>query len=551
MDKIKQILHQGLWELPFYKFPKVIDLFIQDCHRLVIGSDNLAQETIAFPQPGRSAGFYPDNFLFCACPLCSFALTGFAGIYLTSIGIVKCMRLRISSKRGSMMQENRAVVKLTEGSIAKSMITFAVPIFFGNLFQQLYNTVDSLIVGNFIGSNGLAAVSSSGNLIFLLVGFFQGISMGAGVVIARYFGAKRFEELKRAIHTLVAFALAAGLLLMALGMLATPVILRWMGTPEDVLPNSVIYFRIYFAGSLGFVCYNAFVGILQSVGDSRHPLMYLIFSSVLNVVLDLVFIAGFGFGVGGAAAATAISQFASALFCFRRLLKEQGPYRIVPRQVGIDGAMMRRIISNGLPAGIQNSIIALANVVVQSNINAFGRDAMAGCGSYSKVEGFGFLPITCFAMALTTFISQNLGARQYDRVKKGVHFGILCSISIAELVGVVVYLLAPLLIRAFNGDPAVIEFGMAQAHTVALFYFLLAFSHCMAAIFRGAGKSVVPMLVMMVCWCAIRVTYITVAVHFVPRITTVFWAYPLTWSLSSIIFLIYYFKGNWMDTFEW
>lgn len=448
------------------------------------------------------------------------------------------------------MRENKAVVKLTEGSIPKAIIAFAVPVFFGNLFQQLYNTVDSLIVGNFLGSEALAAVSSSGNLIFLMVGFFQGISMGAGVVIARYFGAKAMEELKRAVHTLVAFAALAGVILMTLGILCTPVILRWMGTPEDVLPNSIIYFRIYFAGSLGFVCYNAFVGILQSVGDSRHPLMYLIFSSMLNVLLDLLFIAVLGFGVGGAAAATIISQFSSALLCLHRLRRERGSYRIELRRVRFDGSMMRRIISNGLPAGLQNSIISLANVVVQSNINAFGRDAMAGCGSYSKVEGFGFLPVTCFAMALTTFISQNLGARQYDRVKKGARFGVLCSVCAAELIGVLVYLLAPWLIGAFNDEPSVIGYGMAQAHTVALFYCLLALSHGMAAIFRGAGKSIVPMLVMMVCWCIIRVSYITVAVHFIPKITMVFWAYPITWTLSSIVFLIYFFKGDWMHAFE-
>ncbi len=448
------------------------------------------------------------------------------------------------------MRENKAVIKLTEGSIPKAMIAFAVPVFFGNLFQQLYNTVDSLIVGNFLGSEALAAVSSSGNLIFLMVGFFQGISMGAGVVIARYFGAKAMAELKKAVHTLVAFALLAGVLLMTLGILCTPIILRWMGTPEDVLPNSIIYFRIYFAGSLGFVCYNAFVGILQSVGDSRHPLMYLIFSSVLNVLLDLLFIAVLHFGVGGAAAATIISQFASALLCLHRLMREKGPYRIEPRLVRFDGGMMRRIISNGLPAGIQNSIISLANVVVQSNINAFGRDAMAGCGSYSKVEGFGFLPVTCFAMALPTFISQNLGARQFDRVKKGARFGILCSVCAAELIGILVYTLAPWLIRAFNNEPSVIQYGMAQAHTVTLFYCLLALSHGMAAIFRGAGKSIVPMLVMMVCWCIIRVSYITVAVHFIPKITVVFWAYPITWTLSSIVFLIYFFKGDWMHAFE-
>lgn len=448
------------------------------------------------------------------------------------------------------MEKKKSAVLLTEGPIWKRMIAFAIPIFLGNLFQQLYNTADSLIVGNFVGSNALAAVSSSGNLIFLMVGFFNGIAMGAGVVIARYYGARKAEEVEKAVHTLVAFGLAAGVVLMIIGMTFTPQILRWMGTPEDVLPNSILYFRIYFAGALGFVMYNVFVGILQSVGDSRHPLMYLIFSSILNVVLDLVLIAGLGFGVGAAAVATIISQFASALLCLRRLLREKAEYRVVPSRIRFHGSLLRQIISNGLPAGVQNSIIALANVVVQSNINAFGRDAMAGCGSYSKIEGFGFLPITCFAMALTTFISQNLGAKQYDRVKKGARFGIICSITIAEIVGILIYTFAPVLIGAFNSEPQVIEFGVSQARTVTLFYFLLAFSHCLAGIFRGAGKSVVPMLVMMICWCGIRITYITIAVRLVPRITTVFWAYPLTWSLSSIIFLIYFLKADWMHAYE-
>lgn len=448
------------------------------------------------------------------------------------------------------MEKNRSAVLLTEGPIWQKMIAFAIPIFLGNLFQQLYNTADSLIVGNFVGSQALAAVSSSGNLIFLMVGFFNGIAMGAGVVIARYYGAKKFDMVEKAVHTLVAFGLVAGVSLMILGMTFTPHILRWMGTPKDVLPNSVLYFRVYFAGSLGFVMYNVFVGILQSVGDSRHPLIYLIFSSLLNVTLDLIFIAGFHMGVGAAALATIISQFASAILCLVRLLREKSAYRVVPAKIRFHGMILRQIISNGLPAGVQNSIIALANVVVQSNINAFGPDAMAGCGSYAKIEGFGFLPITCFAMALTTFISQNLGARKYDRAKRGALFGILCSITIAEIIGITINLLAPRLIGLFNDEPQVIQFGVTQAKTVTLFYFLLALSHCLAGIFRGAGRAIVPMLVMMICWCAVRITYITVAVKLVPVIQTVFWAYPLTWSLSSVIFLIYFFKADWVHAYE-
>ena len=323
-----------------------------------------------------------------------------------------------------------------------------------------------------------------------------------------------------------------------------------MGTPQDVLPNSILYFRIYFCGSLAFVLYNIFVGILQSVGDSRHPLVYLIISSVVNILLDLLFVGVMGFGVGSAAMATIISQFVSAILCLLRLSRSPEDYRVHLRKIRFDFSFLKQIIQNGLPSGFQNSIISIANVVVQANINSFGKMAMAGCGAYSKIEGFGFLPITCFAMSMTTFISQNLGAGKYDRAKKGARFGILCSVVMAELVGILIYGLAPVLIAAFNNDPQVVSFGTAQARTVTLFYFLLAFSHCMAGILRGAGKATVPMLVMMCCWCIIRITYISIAVKIIPVINVVFWAYPLTWTLSSLVFLIYFLKADWIHGFE-
>lgn len=445
-----------------------------------------------------------------------------------------------------MTQKKNASTLMTEGSIWKKILRFAFPLFLGNLFQQLYNTADSLIVGNFIGSDALAAVSSSGNLIFLMVGFFNGMSVGAGVVTARYYGARDREGVERSVHTTVAFGLAAGIFLTVFGVLITPVILRLMGTPADVLPSSILYFRIYFCGSLGFVLYNVLVGILQSVGDSRHPLYYLILSSVTNIVLDLLFVAVLHLGVGSAAAATAISQFLSAALCLHRLTHTQEEYRVTLRRIRFDRFMLGQIIRNGLPTGLQNSIIAIANVVVQSNINVFGKMAMAGCGSYAKVEGFGFLPINCFSMALTTFISQNLGAQKYDRVRKGSRFGVISGVLLAELIGLIIYVTAPVCIAAFNSDPAVVQYGVIQARTVTLFYFLLSYSHCMAAICRGAGHSGVPMLVMLICWCMIRVTYITVIVRFIPVINVIFWAYPLTWLLSSIAFTVYYFRGKWM-----
>ncbi len=448
------------------------------------------------------------------------------------------------------MEQSSKGTKLLNGSIWKGLVSFAIPLFLGNLFQQMYNTVDSLIVGNYLGSDALAAVSSSGSLIFLLVGFFNGIAVGAGVVISRYFGARDYENLRKAVHTDVAFGLVAGAILTVLGMVLAPQILVLMGTPESVMPNSISYFRTYFAGSLAFVMYNIVMGILQAVGDSRHPLYYLIFSSVINVVLDLLFVGKFGWGVGSAAAATAISQAASALLCLIRLIKSEDVYQVRLREIRFHGTQLRQIIQIGLPSGLQNSIISIANIVVQSNINKFGVMAVAGCGVYSKIEGFAFLPITCFAMSLTTFIGQNLGARQIDRAKRGAVFGILCSVSLAELVGLFVYFLMPYLAAAFDSSPQVVEIATRQAHVEALFYCLLAFSHCIAGILRGAGRSAVPMLVMLVSWCLIRITYITVTVHFIPKLEVIFWAYPITWSISSVIFFLYFVRGKWLYGFE-
>lgn len=447
-----------------------------------------------------------------------------------------------------MTLENRNI--LTEGSIWKKMLLFAFPVFLGNVFQQLYNTIDSLIVGRFLGDEALAAVSSSGNLIFMFIGFFNGVAMGAGVIIARYFGARDYQAMKQAIHTDVAFGLCTGALITVLGITFTPTILQWMGTPADVLPNSISYFRFYFCGAVFTVMYNIFVGILHAVGDSKHPLYYLIFSSFVNVVLDLLFVGVFHLGVGSAAMATTISQGLSALLCCIRLARFETPYQLHLKQIRFHWPSLKAIVRFGLPSGIQNSVIGLANVVVQSNINAFGTAAMAGCGAYSKLEGFAFLPVTCFAQALSTFVGQNLGAHQYDRVKKGVRFGIACSVILAECVGITFYIFAPQLISLFNNSPEVVAFGVRHCRTICRFFFLLSFSHCIAGIMRGAGKATVPMVTMLLCWCILRVSYITVAVQIVNELTTVSWAYPLTWSCSSIIFLIYFLKADWIHNFD-
>lgn len=439
---------------------------------------------------------------------------------------------------------------MTTGSIWKRMVSFAVPVFLGNLCQQLYNAVDSVIVGKFVGKQALAAVASSGNLIFMMTGFFMGLFIGAGIVIAQYFGARNYEKVRSAVHTDIAFALCCGVLLTLLGVFFTPTILTWMRTPADVLSTSILYFRLYFLGSLATILYNAGMGILQAVGDSRSPLYYLVISSVVNVALDLLFVGAMDMGVAGAAVATVISQVVSAVLCIIKLTRSDGPYRLEIKRIGFDLPLLKKITSQGVPSGVQNSIIAIANVVVQSNINTFGSDAMAGCGSYSKVEGFVFLPITAFAMALTTFIGQNLGAGQFDRAKQGARIGILCSMAMAELIGVALFFLAPYAMRLFNDDPAVVAIGVRQSHIEALFFCFLAFAHGVSAVLRGAGRAQVPMYTMLGCWCILRGSYITLALKVWPDIATIFWAYPITWSVSCVVFLIYYLKADWVHALE-
>lgn len=444
----------------------------------------------------------------------------------------------------------RPVEPMTAGSISKRMIFFALPLLLGNLFQQMYNTVDSLIVGNFLGSSALAAVSSSGSLIFMLIGFLSGISSGAGVIVSRYFGAEDAKGVHRAVHTTVAFGLVAGALMTVAGVLLSPQILRWMGTPESVMPESVTYLKIYFSGSLGFVMYNIFVGILQAVGDSRHPLYYLMISSVINLVLDVVLIKDFHTGVGGAALATVISQVFSAILCFIQLLRTDDSYRLQVTKIRFDLQMLGQIVRIGLPSGVQNSIIAFTNVVVQSYINAFGEMAMAGYGAYSKIEGFAFLPINSFTMAMTTFVGQNLGAGQLERTKRGARFGSLAAVILAELIGIVVFILAPQLIAAFDSTPEVVRFGVEKARTAALFYCLLAYSHSVASILRGARKAIVPMIIMMSFWCVVRVAFLAVSIPLTHSVQMVYAVYPLTWALSSIAFFFYYRHANWMNQGE-
>lgn len=439
---------------------------------------------------------------------------------------------------------------MTRGSIYKLMLRFTLPIFISQVFQQLYNTADTLIVGNYLGTEALAAVGSSGTLIFLMVSFFEGMFMGAGVLVSRCYGARDFDDVSRSVHTSIALGLISGVVLTVAGVLFTPTMLRWMNVDADVMPMAVEYFRYYFFGAIGMVMYNVLRGMMSAVGDSKHPLYYLIFSSVLNILLDILFVGYFGWGVWSAAVATVISQVLSAGLCFVRLMRGNGVLKISIRKIRIHREMLGKIVKYGLPSGVQNSVIGLANVIVQSQINTFGKVAMAAFGANAKIEGFAFLPINSFTFAITTFVSQNLGAKEHARAKKGARFGLITAMILAEIIGAIYFIFAPTFIGAFDSSPEVIAFGIRQARTEALFYFLLSLSHSIAAVCRGAGRAVVPMTVMLSVWCVLRVAYIYTVMLLLGEIKYIYMAYPITWALSSVIFLIYYICSDWVHGFD-
>lgn len=435
---------------------------------------------------------------------------------------------------------------LTSGSIPGSILRFALPLFLGQTLQQFYNMADAWVIGNFAENSAFAAVSSGGNLTFLIIGFFSGIGVGGGVVISRYFGARDKTSTQRAIHADFLFGLIASMVATVAGLTLVPWLLTLMNTPADVLPYSLQYFRVYFGGVTTIILYNICMSIMQAQGDSVRPLYYLFISSVANVILDLLFVAVFHWGVTGAAIATVIAQGLSVVLCMVRMCREPEEHlRLDFRKLYWDKEMMRRIIRQGLPTGVQNAVISLGNVVIQSNINSFGANAMSGQGAYSKIEGFAFLSVTSMSMTLPTFVSQNLGAGNVPRAKKGALFGTLTTMVAAEITGVLMYLFIPQLLRLFISDPEAIAYGIIHARVDTLFYCLLALAHCAAGILRGCGKSTVPMIVMLSCWCVLRSIYVTVILRFIHEFRMISWAYPITWGVSCILFVFYLYRLNW------
>ena len=435
---------------------------------------------------------------------------------------------------------------LTEGPISQALISFALPLLLGNLFQQLYNTADSLIVGNFLGSEALAAVSSSGNLIFLMVGLVNGVSMGAGVVIARYFGAKDYDRMQKTIHTLLAFGLVAGALLTVVGVALSPVMLRLMDTPETVLPDSISYFRTYFTGSLAFVLYNICMGILQAVGDSRHPLQYLMISSLVNVVLDLLFVGVFHMGVWSAAAATAISQLVSMALCLLRLMRSERAYRVSLRKIRFDRRALLEILQNGLPAGLQSVMYSLSNIIIQASVNGFGTDVMAAYTAYGKVDGMYWMVINAFGVAITTFVGQNFGARLYDRMKKSINVCLGIAAAVTLLLSGVLMVVAEPLLGLFSDDAQVLEIGLSIVRLIVPTYITYIFIEILSGAMRGAGDSLIPTIMTLTGVCLLRVFWVTVVVSAHHELNVLLLSYPITWIVTSGMFVVYYLRGRWL-----
>ena len=433
---------------------------------------------------------------------------------------------------------------MTEGSIRRKMLGFALPILAGYFFQQLYNTVDALIVGNYLDADALAAVTSTGSITYLMVGFTAGFATGAGIIAARHIGAQNPEETEKAVHTAVALGLFFSVVLTALGVWATPGILRLMGTPDTVFDRSCRYLQVYFAGASALIMYNMFVSILQASGESRYPLICLVASSLTNIVLDIVFISLFHMDVEGAAIATVISEILSMVLVGVKLLRSRESIRLQPRKIRMESHNLRYIIRYGFPTAMQGCVIDLSNMLIQSYINSFGRDAMAGIGASQKAEGFMFLPVTAFSMALTTFVSQNVGAKKPDRVREGTRFGLLCTAGMLLVFGTAAFFLAPKVVSLFSGDPEIIRYGAGRTTTCAFFYCLCGFSHTASAVMRGLGKPMTPMLVMLICWCAVRVLVLFTVGQAVHDIRLIYWIYPFTWTLSTIVYLFSFRKQH-------
>lgn len=434
---------------------------------------------------------------------------------------------------------------MTTGSIWKLLLSFSVPLLIGNLFQQLYNTVDSLVVGNFVGTEALAAVGSTTCIINTMVMFFTGTSIGATVVISRHYGAHDDRKLHLAVETTMMVTFIASILFTGIGVLFTPFMLRFMSTPEDVLPSASEYLRIYFSGISGLLIYNMGSAVLRAVGDTRRPLLFLCFSSILNTILDLIFVIVFDLGIAGVAYATILSQFISAALVLVVLTLDGGSYHLVWQDLRIDRPTFRQILSIGLPAGFQQSLTSFSNVYVQSYVNYFGSACMAGWSCYTKIDQFIFLPLQSMNQAATTFVSQNIGAQDIKRAKRGSMTAFYMSTAITIAISAILWFTAGQFVSLFNQDPSVISYGVLFIHTNSTLTFTCCATQIFSGSLRGAGDSKTPMLVMLFSYVLFRQIYLYVITQFINTPAVVGFGYPLGWIVCSLLTSYFYFRGSW------
>lgn len=431
---------------------------------------------------------------------------------------------------------------MTEGSAIMQIIGFSLPLMLGNVFQMLYNTVDSIVVGNFVGSEALAAVGSTTMIANMLVFFFNGFATGAGVVIAHHFGAHDERYLHKAIETTMAVTFICSVLFTFLGMATVRLMLRWMATPENVLDDATVYLRIYFLGFAGLLIYNMGSGILRAVGDTRRPLYFLILTSVLNIILDLVFVLGLRAGIAGVAYATILSQFVSAILVIRLLTGTSEVYRFSFREMQIDRQILQRIFMIGMPAGVQSVITAFSNMFVQAYINFFGSDCMAGWGCYNKLDQFIMLPMQSMAMAATTFVSQNLGAGKKDRAEQGTKLTVLMSLAVTAVIAALLFVFADEALRLFSSDEPVIAFGVLFLRTNVFFMLANCINHVLAGSLRGRGDAAGPMIIMISCFVMVRQIYLFILTHFISNTPMpVGFGYPVGWMACCAVELTYFY----------
>lgn len=432
---------------------------------------------------------------------------------------------------------------MTVGPIDRQIISFALPLMFGNVFQMLYNTVDSIVVGNFVGTEALAAISTTTMIVNMAVLFFNGFSIGAGVVISNSFGAGEHDRLHTAVETAVTVTFLLSIAFTFLGIAGVPLMLRLMDTPEDVFGQAETYLNIYFAGIAGLLIYNMGSAVLRAVGDSTRPLLFLILTSVMNIILDLMFVLLFHQGIAGVAYATIISEAVSAVLILLLLIRTEEVYRFSWRDMQINGSDFRRIVAIGLPNAIQSVLTALSNIFVQAYINFFGSACMAGWGCYNKVDSFIFLPVQSMAMAATTFVGQNAGAGNVERENKGTWASIRISLIITGVTAVLVWIFAPFAMRLFTQDVKVIDFGTMFLRTNCFFLLMNDVNHVLAGALRGRGDSVGPMIIMLIGFVGIRQTYLYTATRLIantPRL--VGFGYPVGWTSTCIIEVLYFIR---------